>query len=456
MRARQNLAWGVLAVLALSAFGAEIAQAQFFNDSVFSRRQQQAPQARPGFPAPPAPRGGFAAPRTAPQPPGALRPQQQGRPQQAAVQPAPQQRRCFFCNIFGGGSDKPSGWPFSSSAPVEVEKPKAPAPARPVRVRPAVEVTTVVSVLGDNIADHLAVGLGEAFEDRPEIGVRRRIRAAAGLVRNEDFDYWTKAAAEVAATDKLNYVVIELGSKDLVPFKDGDIEIAPQTEEWKRRYAERVDAVLAPFRDKKVKVFWVGLPPVKNEALSADLVAINGILKERAQAAGATYIDVWEAFLDDNNAYTQTGPDLEGQVVRLRLNDGVAFTRAGSRKLAHYVEREIRRDLEGKGSDPLIIPGVAANEIGKVRPDAGPLIVLTAPVKAPNGELAGATPAPAAPEEIARVLVRGEPLEPLPGRMDDANWRRPVVEAPPAPASVGPGAAAVQPAGISAAASSRP
>jgi hypothetical protein len=455
--ARLNFACAALAGLVLAAAGAETASAQIFNDSVFNRRQA-APSARPGFPAPPPPRGmSGIAPRPA-QPPGVIRGQPPGRPQQAAVQPAPQ-RRCFFCNLFGGSSDKPSGWPFNAAPPVEVQKPKPAAPSRPVRVRPAVEVTTFVTVMGDSIADHVGVGLADAFEDRPEVGVRRRIRAGSGLVRNEDYD-WAKAAAEVAAAEKLNYVVIELGSKDLVPFNDGGIEIPPLSDEWKRRFAERVDAVLAPFRDKKVKVLWVGLPPVKNEALSADLVAINGILKERAQLAGAKYIDVWEAFLDENNAYTQTGPDLEGQVVRLRLNDGVHFTRAGSRKLAHYVEREIRRDLEGQGADPLTIPGIASNEIGKVRPDAGPLIVLTAPAKAPNGELVGATPAAAAPEEIARVLVRGEPLEPLPGRMDDLAWRPaapapPLAEAPTPAAAPGP-AAAVVPPGVNGAASSRP
>jgi hypothetical protein len=462
VRAAIKLAYGLLAGLLLAVSAAGTADAQFFSDSVFKR--QAAPAARPGFPAPPPPRGGGA--RFA-QPPGAVRGQPQpARPQQAAVQPQQQpQRRCFFCSLFGGGSDKPSGWPFNAAPPVEVQKPKPAAPARPVRVKPAVEVTTFVTVLGDSIADHLGVGLAEAFEDRPEVGVRRRIRAASGLVRNEDYD-WAKVAAEVATSEKLTYVVIELGSKDLVPFKEGDVEIAPLTEEWKRRYIERLDAVLAPFRDKKVKVFLVGLPPVKNEALSGDLVALNGILKERAQLAGATYVDVWEAFLDENNAYTQTGPDLEGQVVRLRLNDGVHFTRAGARKLAYYVEREIRRDLEGKGADPLILPGVASNEIGKVRPDAGPLIVLTAPVKAANGELAGATPAAAAPEEIARVLVRGEPLEPLPGRMDDLAWRpappapEVPVAAPPAEAAPAPGAALVPtpltPPAISAGASSRP
>ena len=39
------------------------------------------------------------------------------------------------------------------------------------------------------------------------------------------------------------------------------------------------------------------------------------------------------------------GPDFEGQIRRLRSGDGIYFTKAGARKLAHYVEREILRSL---------------------------------------------------------------------------------------------------------------
>ena len=45
------------------------------------------------------------------------------------------------------------------------------------------------------------------------------------------------------------------------------------------------------------------------------------------------------------------GPDFEGQTRRLRTSDGVHFTKAGARKLAHYLEREIRRVMT-PGSEP--------------------------------------------------------------------------------------------------------
>jgi hypothetical protein len=427
---------------ALLAAGTGGASAQLFggggnsNDSggFFGRRPAPPPPRYvppPGNSAP-AQRGTFrnSRPANAP-PPGYYRPPS-GRgfgvpgPVQQAAPAQPPQRRGFFSFLFGGGNtDRPSGWPYGGNAPVEVAKPPQQAAPRVVRpARPPVEVTTFVQVLGDGIADQLGVGLNEAFDDRPEISVKRRVRIVSGLTKPEDYD-WAKAAGEVAAAEKLNYVVIQLGSRDSQPMHQGDVDIPPLSEEWKRLYAERIDAVLAPFKAKGIKTYWVGLPPVKSEVLSADFAAINEIVKERTALAGATYVDVWEGFLDEDNAYTQTGPDMEGREVKLRLADGIAFTRAGSRKLAHYVEREIRRDLEGKiAPSEIALPGIAPGDVGKARPDAGPLIVLTAAPKAPKGELAGATPMHVgAVSEIERVLVKGEALEPMPGRLDDASWR---------------------------------
>lgn len=362
-------------------------------------------------------------------------------PSQAAAQPVqpasapPNPFRLF--DFFRGPTqrpDRPSGWPFGQQSPVEVVKPQqiapsapqpAPQTARPAAprpVKPAVEVTAWIMILGDSIGDNLAAGLGDALADRPEISVKRRIRPALGLTDTGETD-WPKVAAEVADADKLTYVVIELGSRDNVPMIDGDREIAVLSPEWKERYAARVDAVLEPFKAKGTKVFWVGAPPMRDADLSADLVAINDIIKERVGIAGQTYIDVWEGFVNESDAYAQTGPDLEGREVRLRLNDGMHFTRAGSRKLAHYVERDIRRDIDEGGKPQL--PTADVPPIGAEQPDAGPLIVLTAPVLAPNGQLVGDAAASKPSEEIERILVRGEEMAPLAGRMDDASWRPP-------------------------------
>ena len=86
-------------------------------------------------------------------------------------------------------------------------------------------------------------------------------------------------------------------------------------------------------------------------------------------------------------ASSPQGPDFEGQIRRLRAGDGVHFTKAGARKLAHYLEREIRRVM-APGSEPVALPSsepqapaAAAKPSGPAaRPLAGPVVPLTASV----------------------------------------------------------------------------
>ena len=98
-------------------------------------------------------------------------------------------------------------------------------------------------------------------------------------------------------------------------------------------------------RDKtaNVPVFWVGLPPQRDPRQAAAAVFLNELYRTRAERAGIVYVDIWDGFVDEAGRYVLQGPDFEGQIRRLRSGDGIYFTRAGARKLAHYVEREILR-----------------------------------------------------------------------------------------------------------------
>ena len=128
-------------------------------------------------------------------------------------------------------------------------------------------------------------------------------------------------------------------------------------------------------------VFWVGLPSIRGTKSTADAVYLNDLFRARAERAGIVYIDVWDGFVDDAGKFSSYGPDYEGQIRRLRSSDGVFFTKYGARKLAHYVEREIRRYMSNRSLQVALPTGpVNAPKNGKsaVRPVAGPVVPLTA------------------------------------------------------------------------------
>ena len=137
-----------------------------------------------------------------------------------------------------------------------------------------------------------------------------------------------------------------------------------KSEKWAELYGKRIDDTIAALKSKGVPVFWVGLPPLLGARSTADMQYLNDLFRSHAEKAGITYIDVWDGFTDDAGRFTMQGPDYEGQIRRLRTPDGVYFTPAGARKLAHYVEREIQRAHADRADRRPAAVGAAAGRSG--------------------------------------------------------------------------------------------
>jgi hypothetical protein len=249
--------------------------------------------------------------------------------------------------------------------------------------------------------------------------------------------------------------------------KKGNGTLEFRSQEWEKVYTRRIDETLAALKSKGVPVFWVGLPSIRGTKSTADVSYLNDLYRARAERAGVVYIDVWDGFVDEGGKYTNFGPDYEGQTRRLRSGDGVFFTKYGARKLAHYVERELRRYMSNRG--PVALPAgpiapVPGDNKPAARPLAGPVVPLTN-TPANSDQLLGASASgPAHGDAIAsQVLVKGDPIYAPRGRADDFVWplgsdaprpTQPVAAGQPAPASIAalPAAASAASAAVPAAA----
>src|SRR5690606_31434419 len=103
-----------------------------------------------------------------------------------------------------------------------------------------------------------------------------------------------------------------------------------RSDRWVELYAKRVDELITVLKSERVPVIWVSLPPIRGPKSRADLSAINDIFRAEAQKTGIAFVDIWEGFLDESGDFSSYGPDVIGQVRRLRSSDGVFFTKAGA------------------------------------------------------------------------------------------------------------------------------
>lgn len=229
-----------------------------------------------------------------------------------------------------------------------------------------------------------------------------------------------------------------------------------RSERWAELYAKRIDDVIAVLKSKGVPVYWVGLPAVRGTRSTSEVAYLNDLFRARAERAGIVYVDVWDGFVDEAGNFAVQGPDVDGQIRRLRTGDGVHFSKFGARKLAHYVEREIQRSLAARPmtvslpepEEPLPQTPGAKPAVPAARAPAGPIVYLTGNPKGGEGLLGGAAPGRSALTDpvATQVLVKGETVPAPAGRADDFSWpRRPIAttsvtniqepETPPAPGS---------------------
>jgi uncharacterized protein len=400
--------------------------------------------------------------------------------QQSQYRRARPQSGGFFQNWFGGQDNfHQREDEYSPRRPRQQQHVQQPAessrPPAPRKSDPKVATTSIV-VMGDEMAEWLAYGLEEIFADSPEIGIVRKNKLYSGLLRYDskgDLDWW-HVARDMLTQEKVDYVVMMLGIGDRQDIREKDLVKEAETrakdqqakdeaekksgqktakpddtqeggaraqpgkkavgnadfrgDEWAKVYSRRIDDTIAALKSKGVPVIWVGLPSIRGGRSTSDVAYLNDLYRARAERAGITYVDVWDGFVDESGKYSNYGPDYEGQVRRLRLSDGVFFTKPGAIKLARYVEHELRRYMSNRA--PVALPSGPAETAPSAakpaeRPLQGPVVPLTGgtPPKDSDQLLGGPGSSSIHGDATAvKVLAKGETAAPTTGRADNFAW----------------------------------
>jgi len=207
-----------------------------------------------------------------------------------------------------------------------------------------------LQVVGDGMGEGLFSALAELFRSDTRLQMPNRQNVVSGLIRlgPEDFLKFE----ETIKKEPLHIAVVLLGIGDRVALRAPDgRRVNVGTDEWRTEYARRVDRITRALKRRGAAIYWVGLPIVRRPEVDEDVRMLNEVFRERALINSIKFIDAYEAFTDEAGNYSQYGPDLTGKQRLLREPDGVSFTAVGNRKLAHFVEREIKRDLTQAKSD---------------------------------------------------------------------------------------------------------
>ncbi|MBA3519666.1 MAG: DUF459 domain-containing protein, partial [Rhizobiales bacterium] len=370
------------------------------------------------------------------QPPARQLKRQQAEPRQAE----PKQKSKSKRKREGAKAEKTE----KAAKPKKQRKKRAVAAAPAAREIKAVEKAPDakrVLVIGDFLADAMSKGLEVAYKADANVVVVDATSGDSGLVRTDHYD-WPAKLPELVAEHKPDAVLALIGANDRQPISTDAGAQELDGEGWRAAYGVRVSALADALKATGKPVLWAGLVPVRRTATSRGFSTMNGIVREQVESKGLRFVDTWNGFANEEGKFVAEGPDISGRSVQLRDSDGLNFTKAGQRKLAYFVEQELKLILGGGGPQIAALDPAALNgaQPGLNAPaEAAPLISPMVPIEAVmtgDGEFLSAAAAPGAPSDpavvtaVARRLSGDGEVRPPAGRTDNYLWPAPRLAAP--------------------------
>ena len=226
-----------------------------------------------------------------------------------------------------------------------------------------------VQVYGDTFAEGLVAGLVEAMTDDTRVQVQKKHRPMPGIARPEFDD---DIRIEEISRDTVHIAVVMIGLNDRFHIRSGPRDrILLGTDGWRDEYGKRVERLIKALKKRNMAIYWVGQPIMRRPEVNEPVQVMNAIVREKAYLNGVKYIDIIPHFADEAGNYAAFGPDIAGKPRQMRDAEGVLFSWPGYRKLAHFVEREIRRDLtqaRGERNIPLAGAETEQKRIALLRP----------------------------------------------------------------------------------------
>jgi hypothetical protein len=268
-------------------------------------------------------------------------------------------RRTLMDLLFGDDEEEEPKAPVVDQ-PVVKQKPKKAAVLPPPK--PKIEKAagaTRVAVFGDSMATDVAKALDRFYAEDTNIVIIDQSVGDSGLVRTDYFD-WPKKIGETIGKNTFDIAVFAIGINDRQKMSLNGKSYPSLSPEWTAEYSARVTSIVQQLRAANKPTIWVGLPPMEAPKFGQTMIQVNEIDRLAAFGGGAEFLDIFDKFATEEGKYTRNGPDLNGNMVRMRKDDGVHFSTAGADKLAFYLSQSLRNYYRGGGTvgvavaDPLL------------------------------------------------------------------------------------------------------
>ena len=167
-------------------------------------------------------------------------------------------------------------------------------------------------------------------------------RVSTGLTRPDYFNWPAELTADIKSQNP-QVVVIMIGANDAQDFL-GPPDVPYTSPQWNTLYAQRVAQFMQIAQSGGATVVWVGMPPMQNAGLNAQMSDVNAVVQQQAAKThpSVVYLSTDRSLGTAQGGYTAFVTNGAGQVVNVRTPDGTHLTPGGGQVAAQQVIAELQ------------------------------------------------------------------------------------------------------------------
>lgn len=236
--------------------------------------------------------------------------------------------------------------PAPGSQPV-VKAPAAKPDAR--SVIHSVSNPLAVYMFGDSQVFSLGSGLARLAGKNGPVKIDFLAIHSSGFIRDDYYDWPAKLSDEFAA-NHYDAAVMMLGMNDYQSFRDstGAI-IKKKTSEWEEAYKEKCRALIDLALQSVSRVYWIGMPVVKNSTYNESLSYIDSVQASLAAEYSPDVlvrVPLSDTIPGEGKKYAASIDTGGGKMLRVMEGDGSHFTVEGGERVMLPLFDRLARDFK--------------------------------------------------------------------------------------------------------------
>lgn len=195
-----------------------------------------------------------------------------------------------------------------------------------------------VLITGDSMMQYIGM---IASQNYPKLGLKvlDLSKQSTGLLYKKSHN-WAQVIKDTLAQNKdIKLLVMLIGANDPWGRSINGKFYELNSSEWSEFYARRVDEIYKIAKASDVKVLWLSLPCMQKTDYAKKIELLNEIYKSVSEQNGQFFINTSEHLCQNDNFLTHL--NIDGKRSKIRQDDGIHISKAGSQILADEILKRI-------------------------------------------------------------------------------------------------------------------